>query len=261
MSAPWLQDERVLDLLVREAGEGLDAAERRELEALLGDALDEARAQIGTAAAAVALAGTPREPMPAGVRANLQALQLPERSVSASVTPLQPRARPSRATAPAWWAAAACLVLAIAGWWPRLGERPVERPAAPAVPTREQLAARSGAVQLPFTRGPDADAAQLTGDVVFDPATQRGYLRFRNLPPNDRRLGQYQLWIVDGSRTQPQPVDGGVFDVTAAGGEVLIPFEPRLPVGRAAAFVVTFERTGGVVVSAQERVLAIARGA
>ena len=109
--------------------------------------------------------------------------------------------------------------------------------------------------------GPDPDAARLTGDVVFDPVTQRGYLRFRNLPANDPRRGQYQLWIVDGTRTQPPPVDGGVFDVPAAGGEVLIPFQPRLPVGRAAAFVITLERPGGVVVSGQERVLAIAREA
>jgi hypothetical protein len=47
--------------------------------------------------------------------------------------------------------------------------------------------------------------------------------------------------------------------LAAAGGEVLIPFEPRLPVHSPAAFVVTLEQPGGVVISRQEHVLALAK--
>ena len=40
---------------------------------------------------------------------------------------------------------------------------------------------------------------------------------------------------------------------------MIIPFEAKLPVGKPAAFVVTVEQPGGVVVSKQERVLALAQ--
>lgn len=70
------------------------------------------------------------------------------------------------------------------------------------------------------------------------------------------------MWIADAQRTLPEPVDGGVFDVrvpsTAAGGDLIIPFEAKLPVGKPVAFVITVENPGGVVVSRQERVLAVA---
>ncbi len=96
---------------------------------------------------------------------------------------------------------------------------------------------------------------------MFDPVTQQGYLRFRGIPANDPRLEQYQLWIADASRTPPEPVDGGVFNTpqSTATGDVIIPFEAKLPVGKPAAFVVTVEQPGGVVVSKQERVLALAQ--
>jgi hypothetical protein len=56
-------------------------------------------------------------------------------------------------------------------------------------------------------------------------------------------------------------VDGGVFNTPQASvmGDVIIPFEAKLPVGKPAAFVVTVEQPGGVVVSKQERVLALAQ--
>jgi hypothetical protein len=115
-------------------------------------------------------------------------------------------------------------------------------------------------VQVKLAAGPGADGAALTGDVVFDPATQRGFLLFHDIPANDPRLARYQLWIADGSRKEPEPVDGGIFDARPAGnqrGDVIIPFTAKLPVGSPAAFVVTVEQPQGVVVSKQERVLAI----
>ena len=60
---------------------------------------------------------------------------------------------------------------------------------------------------------------------------------------------QYQLWIVDPERAA-QPVDGGVFDVQAGTREVIIPINAKLAVNNPAAFAITLEKPGGVVVSA-----------
>jgi hypothetical protein len=168
-----------------------------------------------------------------------------------------PRAPPAKA---GWWAAAACLLLAISGWWPRLTGERTQVVATRADPRaqRDEMLAAPGVMRVNMTAASDV---QLTGDVVFDPASQVGFLRFRGIPANDPRLSQYQLWIADGGRDQPQPVDGGVFDVPQAnaGGDVVIPFRAKLPIGKPSAFVVTLEQPGGVVVSKQERVLALAK--
>jgi hypothetical protein len=78
-------------------------------------------------------------------------------------------------------------------------------------------------------------------------STQRGFLRFVGLPPNDPAKPQYQLWIFDRRRDQAYPVDGGVFDATST-GEVAVcphpqyPFAGKLRVDAAALFAVTVER-------------------
>ena len=89
----------------------------------------------------------------------------------------------------------------------------------------------------------------MSGDVVWNPVTQQGFLRFVGLRPNDPQMHQYQLWIFDAARDQRYPVDGGVFDVPANQGEVVVPIRAALPVGSAKAFAVTIEKPGGVVVS------------
>jgi hypothetical protein len=161
-----------------------------------------------------------------------------------------------------WWVAAASLLLAIAGWWPRIvadHAPPPEMAEVTAESAREAMLAEEGTLHVSLTAASDKP---LTGDVVFDPARQIGFLRFQGIPANDPRLAQYQLWIADAGRKQPLPVDGGVFDVTpqaTASGDVIVPFRAKLPVGKATAFVVTMEQPGGVVVSKQERVLALAK--
>ena len=87
-----------------------------------------------------------------------------------------------------------------------------------------------------------------SGEVVWSDSLQQGYMRLTGVPANDAAKRQYQLWIVDPKRSK-EPVDGGVFDVAAA-GEVVIPFESRLAVAKPAAFAITAEQPGGVVVSA-----------
>ncbi|MGL4551943.1 MAG: anti-sigma factor domain-containing protein, partial [Gemmataceae bacterium] len=95
------------------------------------------------------------------------------------------------------------------------------------------------------------------GAVAWNNARQEGYLRLDGLPPNDPRVSQYQLWIFDADRDERYPVDGGVFDVPAAGA--VVPIRAKLGVGRPTLFAVTRERPGGVVVSDRRAVVLAAK--
>ena len=79
-----------------------------------------------------------------------------------------------------------------------------------------------------------------------------------DLPVNDPGDKQYQLWIVDPTRDE-KPVDGGVFDIPAGDKTAVIPIRNPLAVTNPAAFVITLEQAGGVVVSKQEIVVALAK--
>lgn len=260
--------EQLLDLLAKQATHGLSETEATELQKLLSEHAAVSGDEFDASVAAILL-GTKAdaEAMPAHLAAKILA-DAPVRTTSsttaANVVSIQSR-KPARFETAGWWAAAASLLMAVAGWWPRLNGELIARPPVIAALTTEQQRAallNSGhVIQASWSPGNDASGNALVGDVVFDPVTQKGYLRFHGIPANDPRLEQYQLWIADGSRTPPEPVDGGVFNTpqTTVTGDVIIPFEAKLPVGKPAAFVVTVEQPGGVVVSKQERVLALAK--
>jgi hypothetical protein len=110
------------------------------------------------------------------------------------------------------------------------------------------------ALHVPWVASTDPAATAATGEVIWDATHQRGVLRIRGLVPNDPRLAQYQLWIIDAERDARYPVDGGVFDVSS-NGEVLVPVTARLRVGRPTLFAITLEQPGGVVVSSRERLV------
>jgi anti-sigma-K factor RskA len=102
-----------------------------------------------------------------------------------------------------------------------------------------------------------ANYGQMTGKVIWSDTLQEGYLTLTNLPVNDPAVRQYQLWIVDPKRDE-KPVDGGVFDIPATGA-VVIPIRNPVAVNDPRAFVITMEQPGGVVVSKQQVVVAIAK--
>lgn len=174
-----------------------------------------------------------------------------------------------------WLAAAACLVLAVFAWnrspppaapvvTPPLVAvvtsapeiLPVIKPPTPAE-ERAALLAKSDSLKITFGATKDPRAAGVSGDVVWDPVTQRGFLHFVGLAANDPALRQYQLWIFDGGRDQRYPVDGGVFDIPANATEAVIPIHAALPVLSAKAFAVTVEKPGGVVVSGRQHVVVL----
>ncbi len=264
---PDQPDDALLDLAIKQVTEGLSPAEQRMLDAMDSAGVSAALRDLERAAAAVTLAaGTGDEMLPAALAARI-AQQAAEHfgapnsvadfksarpaAAEPAVRPLSAPRRGNRFGAYGWLAAAACLVLAIFAW---------ER-SPPAPPTlaeqRAALLAKTDSLKIPLSAGKDPAAAGVTGDVVWDPATQRGFLHFAGLAPNDPAMHQYQLWIFDAGRDQRYPVDGGIFDVPANTSEVIIPIRAALMVRKPAAFAVTLEKPGGVVVSGREHVIAL----
>lgn len=287
----FLRDDRLADLLAQDATEGLDANERAELDRLLGAHPGADRGALERVAAAVMLAGElDAEPLPAALRGRLveqgqrwvaenAAAARPAGPATVASLPAARDARAARAgrAVPAhsahwgWWVAAAAVVIAVVGWYPRLANTPpapvaMDRPVPPqpsAAQQREELlrGAADRLVRWDWATTEDPAAAGVTGDVVWDPVTQRGYMRFVGLPANDARQQQYQLWIFDAERDERYPVDGGVFDVPAGRTEVVVPIDARLGVAKPALFAVTVEKPGGVVVSSRERIVVLAKPA
>jgi len=98
----------------------------------------------------------------------------------------------------------------------------------------------------------------MKGAVIWSDDKQEGYMTFTGLSINDPEQNQYQLWIIDPTRDE-MPVDGGVFDIAKELQTVVIPIRNALIISDPKAFVITLEQPGGVVVSKQENVVAIAQ--
>jgi hypothetical protein len=284
-------DDALVDLLVKQVTEGLSAAEQRELDAM-DSALVTAESQsFERAAAAATLAAITPVELPAGLRAQLHR-QAEAQLAAGTVVPLRGPPAATIAAAPAvpasrsgtwgWLAAAACLVLAVLGWVrsppsaPTIADNgnvapsavPVEpqvqplvppESVAPPTPAEERTAMLAQADSIKVTLGATKDpaAAGVTGDVVWDPASQKGFVHFVGLATNDPQVRQYQIWVFDGTRDKRYPVDGGVFDVPADQPEVVIPIHAALSIRQAKAFAITVEKPGGVVVSSLGHVVAL----
>jgi hypothetical protein len=272
-------EQRALDVLDGETA----SAYARDLE--------RAAAAV-TLAASAPVGGAKAPPLPAGL-AKALAQQAAEHfasvdrvaDIAAARSSKADQARASSTPTPranrygsyGWLAAAACLVLAIFGWQRSpsppvipVAEVPTPSPelAAPIVPPapapaptpaeeRAALLAKSDSLKIPLAATKDPAAAGMSGDVVWDPVTQRGFVHFAGLAANDPAVHQYQIWIFDAARDKRYPVDGGVFDVPANAAEVVIPIRATLMVRKPAAFAVTVEKPGGVVVSGREHVVAL----
>jgi hypothetical protein len=262
---PRATPPRAHDLLADRALYGLDDADARELRALGADA----DLSYDLAAAAIDLATVPIEPMPADVADRILAARQPrtlagwvmppglaapglgassEAPRSMSSAPLAKRRR--RSAAVVFATAASLIALVGVSWWLLRGRTAPTAAAARA----ELLASASDVATLAWQ---PKEAAGTSGDVVWSPSAQRGFMRFVGLPPNDPATSQYQLWIFDRQRDQAFPVDGGVFDVSST-GEVIVPITAKLRVDDATLFAVTVERPGGVVVSRREHIAVLA---
>lgn len=273
--------DRTDELLCDRALFGLDTAEEAELVRLLGHAVPDDEDTLRAAAAVDLATLGALEPLPAGLAARLRADA--DRVFAPVVAP--PRAPDSlpkkrRASALIPWALAAAFgVLAVVGWLDRFREPrqvgplastapPVSTstastaplpsvvpPPSPSQQRAELLAKRPDAKRVPWSATKDPGAAGASGDVVWSSEAQEGYMTFRGLRANDPKATQYQLWIFDAERDDKYPVDGGVFDVPPAGGEVVVPIRAKIRAGKAKLFAITVEPPGGVVVSKREHIV------
>jgi hypothetical protein len=280
-------------LLIKQVTEGLSSAEQRELDVMDSAAASACLRDFERAAAAVTLAASAGgEPLPAELarriaqQADRHFAALPRASVSnlqlrpsrgAAVAPENaPAPRPARSGTYGWLAAAACLLLAVFGWMrspapielppvavlaPPAVAPPMEPPPSPPPLTpaeeRSALLANANSIKVSLGATKDPAAKGVSGDAVWDPVTQKGFLHFVGLASNDPSVSQYQIWIFDAGRDKRYPIDGGVFDVPANADEVVIPINANLNVSKAAAFAVTVEKPGGVVVSLRQHVVAL----
>jgi hypothetical protein len=295
MAARVPDDERLVDLLATRAIERLSPAEQEELNDFAARYPDADFDSLERVAASLAISGLRIEPMPAALRARIEAdaqvlLSGRAQPQPAAVVTQFPARPPRPATAwGGWFAAAAALVMAVVGWVQvdrldqdrsalaarqavlegsvaRLERNLAEKDAAlselqdpsPAG-LMAALQARPETLVLPWSATDDPAAGGAEGAVLWNPAEQAGLMRFRGLEANDPTVAQYQLWIFDAERDDRFPVDGGVFDVPAGADEILVPIRARLPVGEAVLFAITVEAPGGVVVSSRERIALVAQ--
>jgi len=252
-------DPRLLDLLVERATSGLDPDSEREVQSLL-----QHHGSLGPGvfeqAVAVAQLSMLRQRQgmraaPVGLKRTLHALagdfQARQDAQASNLARLGP-GRPGRDSTAGpvlgrmgWYAAAAMLLILL---WQGV---PLQRDQAPPEPGALRAALLSTAPDVriaAWTATGEPGYESVSGDVVWSDERQEGYIRLAGLPANVPSRVQYQLWIVDPHRDK-HPVDGGVFDFQAGKAEAVIPIQAVLRVSEPAAFAITAEQPGGVVVS------------
>jgi len=150
-----------------------------------------------------------------------------------------------KAVAMAWWwipwaLLAFSVTLWTASWWWR------SIPPDPAAALRLAIAGIDASPSKTsfVLRGTDPEYTGTTGEVVWIPAEQRGYVRAKGFPGFKSEVTTHQLWAIDPAR-DPLPISCGTLDLAADDTPVL--FECRLPNVTPESFGVSRERPGGVV--------------
>jgi len=234
--------DRLYDLLAQQATETLSPSEEIELNELLATWPHIEADAMELAASAALAASLPAKPesVSTALRQRLDAGAAAFFDEPDPVRPKETR-RPSR-LATAGWLVAACLLIAtgVLGWKLAESTRPTQTESL--ATQRERLLASGGKTFRSDGKG------RVTGDVVWDAASQSGFMQLAGIPANDPNRLQYQLWIVDPGRPHKEPVDGGVFDV-GPDGTALVPIRPALTLKSPSLFAITEEPPGGVVVS------------
>jgi hypothetical protein len=296
MSAHFLEDERLSDLLVQRAVEGLDSAAGAELAERAQRYRDYDDDAVDRIAAALSISGLEVEPMPTHLRDRLEAeannWSTERAGQSARVVAFPETPKAADISGGFRWLAAASVLVGVVGWYQAFdngAERDrlateldgakqtladtldslesqralvasLQNQRAPDFGQRMSVLAGGGRARvIAWTHTEDPAALEARGELVWDNDTQEGYMRFSGLAPNNPEELQYQLWIFDETRDDRHPVDGGVFDMPAGESEVVVPIRAKLPVGKPVLFAITVERPGGVVVSSRERIALLAK--
>jgi hypothetical protein len=271
MSNAPSNQERLLELLADQALNGISSADLAELRALLAQSkLDPATLERVAARIAVALNPQPWEPLPEELHQRIKAAAkaLPQFGGPAATTaikknspptaqlPLTPAGQPpkhSRRETLAWIIAAASFLGLSATLI-----YPLFKPDSSPVPLLSRIEQDRSAIRVAWTGTDDAAGRGSKGEIIWSNSIQAGLLKVTGLAKNDAAKSQYQLWIFDANQDDRYPIDGGVFDIEKD-GTVTIPIKAAIRVTNPAMFAVTVEKPGGVVVSARERVVLLAK--
>ncbi len=268
------EKEKVLDLLCDKFVFGLSEDEARELERLGYDP-DEAESIEQTIAMLGLVDADAEAQMPASLTTKLLRDADEHFGTDSDERPVPVREivigeGPNRS----WFgwlgwavAAAACLVLAVTLFTRPAGDlvdvpptpTPTPGPQESLTPAQQRQKLMESTPQLvraEWTKG-KMENMNVSGDVVWSEEKQVGYMRLVGLPKNDPNRESYQLWIIDSEQDPKTPIDGGVFDVNTE-GEVIIPIDAKIKAKNPKAFAITIEKPGGVVVSRQEKLAALA---
>ena len=284
-----LHKEKLLELLADRSVFGLDEKESMELNKLKKEFPDwEDDVSLELAAAAIGLSKLEtKDELPAALRMKIFASAdeyFESRKTAPKVLNFTPLSNVNHLTAtetvrtvvetktsPWQWlgwafAAAACVALAFTLLSnPEKTSETVKTPETIQTPKpeltieqkREQLlASAKDTVKIPLAN--PKNEKEIVGEMVWSNNEQKGYARFTNLPVNDTAKESYQLWIVDETQDAKTPISGGVFDISKS-GEVTVPVNAQIQVKKPKMIAVTVEKPGGVVVSKQEKVVALAK--
>ncbi len=251
------------------AGDALGDLDAQELQALAESISDDDKQnaeELRAAVAALQLAFVSQGlmSMPPSLRDKIASDAPKYLSKSVSLNPVQPSVSQiptstiSRREQLAWLVTAASVLLAAGLWATTMRSSPSIVVSMNSTQARtEFIAEAADHIEIAWTKGTTPFEKEVSGDVVWSNTLQKGFMRFVGMPINDRTSQQYQLWIIDPLRDD-EPIDGGVFDVTSE-GEVVVPIDAKLTVISPAAFAVTIEKPGGVVVSDQKRLPLLAK--
>jgi anti-sigma-K factor RskA len=267
-------EEIMLDLLCKKAVYGLNEQEERELAELQREAgvADEALSFELTAAAIGTIGADVNAEMPAALRERILADAERYFQTADDRRPAVKNTASEDVSYGSWfgwlgWAFATVALIALGlniyFTEPTVvvrGPDPTQTPTEKLTPAqmRERLMA-SGQDLARGVLGPGKmSELKPTGDVVWSDAQQAGYIRLSGLPKNDPNKETYQIWIIAENQDPKTPVDGGTFDVNSD-GEVIIPIDAKVKVQNPQAFAITIEKPGGVVVSKQEKLAALAK--
>lgn len=279
--------DRYVDLLVDDLTSGVASDERSELERLeaLFDGADRLDIERSVAAATLGLLGSEVSTEEVPSHELLSKLRLAADGFEASPTTavgapkLKLAGTPAErdadrresaqlSTVPAWalggWvAAAACLVIALVvtnAQQPAVSANPADRVAVLEGEAGIVRAGWAGLDGVGLAEIPHALDRGVRGEVLWAEDRDEGVMKISGIAANDPGEYQYQLWIFDSTRREGDyegaegllsqyPIDGGVFDIASEDGEIVVPIEAKIGVGKAALFAVTREKPGGVVVS------------
>jgi hypothetical protein len=266
-------EEILIDLLIKQATEGLTADEQTQLEKLERGRHDNTFDLTVSAISLIDERG--EEEMPSHLRANVRAEA--EKYFDEKDASLAPRvsAVKTRTSGPSFmnwlgWvvAGAACLALIVNIYITQIrpggdvAKAPTPAPTVESPTLAEQrqklIETASDITRASWGKGNVKEIAEVSGDIVWSDSKQAGYMVLRGLPVNDLSKQEYQLWIFDESQSDKTPIDGGVFDVNES-GEVIIPVNAKLKAKNPKMFAITVEKPGGVVVSDRSKIAALGK--